>query len=60
MGRRRFEQMLALDPENAGAWTGVGVVRTRQGQLGEAGRAFARALAADPDNEQARQRLRRQ
>ena len=28
MGRRRIEQMLALDPENAGAWTGVGVAAT--------------------------------
>lgn len=28
MGRCRFEQMLALDSESAGAWTGVGVAPT--------------------------------
>ena len=28
MGRCRFEQMLALDSESAGAWTGVEVAPT--------------------------------
>ena len=59
--------MLILDPENADAWNGVGVVRIRQGKLNEAARAFARVLVADPDHAQAqhylaqvRERLRKQ
>ena len=46
--------MLVLDPENAGAWNGVGVVRIRQGKLNQAARAFRQALEAEPDHEQAR------
>jgi tetratricopeptide (TPR) repeat protein len=45
---RRYSEALALEPTNEGAWTGLGELRMKLGEAGEAERVYATALEHVP------------
>ena len=54
---RELRHVLAIDPENAGAHTNLGLVLAQQGQVERAVREFREALRIDPQQVQARTAL---
>ncbi len=54
---RLYQKAVELDPSLADAWYNLGGALYTAGQLTEAGQAFEKALALNPDNEKARQGL---
>jgi DNA-binding winged helix-turn-helix (wHTH) protein/Flp pilus assembly protein TadD len=51
--RREFERVLELEPDHAGALTGLGEALLRMGRGGEARRPLERAVRLQPDDPQA-------
>jgi predicted Zn-dependent protease len=45
---REYREILALDPHNSEAWTGLGVLLYGSGKAEEAGKALGKALDVDP------------
>jgi tetratricopeptide (TPR) repeat protein len=45
---REYHQILALDPQNSQAWTGLGILLYGSGKAEQAGEALQRALNIDP------------
>ena len=54
---RLYQKTVELDSSLADAWYNLGGALYTAGQLTEAGQAFEKALALNPDNEKARQGL---
>jgi Flp pilus assembly protein TadD len=54
---RELTRVLAIDPENAGAHTNLGLVLAQQGQFERAVREFREALRIDPQQAEARTAL---
>ena len=50
---RSLEALLSSNPQLDYAWTNLGVIRERQGQLDEAEKAYRKALQLKPDQESA-------